>query len=80
MTGDKPGWYWLITWRYLGPVLGLLLFIAGLYDIGDKGLGYSKWIREKVETCNAFIFQFLLYQLVLHGFQNDMKFAAAPRK
>lgn len=59
MTGNQPGWYWVITWRYLGPVLGLLLFIAGLYDIGDKGLGYTKWIREKVRTRNAFIFQFL---------------------
>lgn len=59
MTGNQPGWYWVITWRYLGPVLGLLLFIAGLYDIGDKGLGYTKWIREKVGTRNAFIFQFL---------------------
>ena len=49
MTGVRPGWYWFITWRFIGPVLGLLLFIAGLYDMGVDGIGYSAWNREKVD-------------------------------
>ena len=48
MTGTRPGMYWVITWRYVGPVLAVLLFIAGLYDIGDKGIGYTAWVKEEV--------------------------------
>ena len=48
MTGVKPGLYWVVTWRYIGPVLGLLLFIAGLYDMGVDGIGYNAWNKETV--------------------------------
>ena len=48
MTGRRPGLYWLITWRYLGPVLALLLFIAGLYDLGADGISYTVWRKEEV--------------------------------
>ena len=47
MTGIRPGWYWLTTWRYLGPVLAILLFIAGLYDMGRDGIGYYVWLKDK---------------------------------
>ncbi|XP_028399406.1 sodium- and chloride-dependent transporter XTRP3-like [Dendronephthya gigantea] len=50
MTGTRPGLYWLITWRYLGPVLGALLFFAGLYDMGKDGIGYSVWLKDKGKT------------------------------
>ena len=48
MTGVRPGMYWVITWRFLGPVLGILLFIAGLVDMGLEGIGYSVWDMNKV--------------------------------
>ncbi len=48
MTGVRPGWYWLITWRYIGPVLAVLLFIAGLVDMGREGIGY--WAYDKVKV------------------------------
>ena len=48
MTGRRPGLYWMITWRYLGPVLASVLFIAGLYDMGADGIGYTVWVKEEV--------------------------------
>ncbi|CAB4011461.1 sodium-dependent neutral amino acid transporter B(0)AT1-like isoform X1 [Paramuricea clavata] len=53
MTGTRPGMYWVITWRYIGPVLAVLLFIAGLYDMSDKGIGYSAWDKEEGKTKSA---------------------------
>ena len=51
MTKIRPSWYWIITCRYLGPALSLVLFIAGLVNMGRKGIGYTVWDKDKV--CNT---------------------------
>lgn len=53
MTGSRPGWYWKITWMILGPLLGFVLFVAGLVDMGVKGIGYTVWDRDEAKTVSA---------------------------
>ena len=48
MTNVRPGWYWIITLRYLGPLLNFALLVAGLVNMGRKGVTYAVWNKHKV--------------------------------
>ena len=47
MINVRPGWYWIVTWRYLGPALNLVLFVAGLVTMGRNGVSYTVWDKNK---------------------------------
>ncbi|XP_034937519.1 sodium-dependent neutral amino acid transporter B(0)AT3 isoform X2 [Chelonus insularis] len=50
MTGNRPGLYWLICWKYLSPLAMLSILVASFVQILVEGSGYSAWIASKGET------------------------------
>ncbi|XP_054288933.1 sodium- and chloride-dependent transporter XTRP3-like [Macrosteles quadrilineatus] len=50
MTGTRPGWYWLLCWKYLSPLAMLLILIASITEIIVNGSGYPAWVASKGVT------------------------------
>ncbi|XP_028405682.1 sodium-dependent neutral amino acid transporter B(0)AT2-like isoform X2 [Dendronephthya gigantea] len=44
MTGKRPWIGWMICWKYISPLALIILIIATLYDMGDKGVGYYTFV------------------------------------
>ncbi|XP_046736581.1 sodium-dependent neutral amino acid transporter B(0)AT3 [Diprion similis] len=47
MTGNRPGLYWLICWKYLSPLAMLSILVASFVEIAVEGSGYPAWIAGK---------------------------------
>lgn len=47
MTGNRPGLYWLICWKYLSPMAMLSILIASIVEIIVDGSGYPAWVASK---------------------------------
>ncbi|KAK9309304.1 hypothetical protein QLX08_001041 [Tetragonisca angustula] len=47
MTGNRPGLYWLICWKYLSPLAMLSILIASIVEIIVDGSGYPAWVASK---------------------------------
>lgn len=50
MTGNRPGLYWLICWKYLSPLAMLSILFASFIEIVYKGSGYQAWVATKGVT------------------------------
>lgn len=50
MTGNRPGLYWLICWKYLSPLAMLSILFASFVEIFVKGSGYAAWVPSKGTT------------------------------
>lgn len=50
MTGQRPGLYWLICWKYLSPLAMISILIASFIDIAVGGSGYDAWVAAKGVT------------------------------
>ncbi|XP_017887717.1 sodium-dependent neutral amino acid transporter B(0)AT3 [Ceratina calcarata] len=50
MTGNRPGLYWLICWKYLSPMAMLSILIASIVEIIVDGSGYPAWVASRGET------------------------------
>ncbi|XP_018575346.1 sodium-dependent neutral amino acid transporter B(0)AT3 [Anoplophora glabripennis] len=50
MTGQRPGLYWLICWKYLSPLAMLSILVASFVEIAVDGSGYAAWVSSKGET------------------------------
>ena len=48
MIGTRPSWYWIITWKYVGPAVVLLLLVASFVDMGRKPVLYTAWDKNEV--------------------------------
>jgi solute carrier family 6 (neurotransmitter transporter, amino acid/orphan) member 15/16/17/18/20 len=48
MTGYRPGLYWQLTWRYIGPGLMSLLLLASVYGYIKEVPKYKAWDAELV--------------------------------
>ncbi|XP_044735984.1 sodium-dependent neutral amino acid transporter B(0)AT3 [Chrysoperla carnea] len=46
MTGNRPGLYWLICWKYLSPLAMLSILVASFIDIAVEGSGYPAWVKR----------------------------------
>ncbi|KAI4501707.1 hypothetical protein M0802_003042 [Mischocyttarus mexicanus] len=46
MTGNRPGLYWLICWKYLSPLAMLSILIASFIEIIVEGSGYPAWVSS----------------------------------
>lgn len=44
MTGQRPGLYWLICWKYLSPLAMLSILFASFLEIAVDGSGYDAWV------------------------------------
>lgn len=47
MTGNRPGLYWLICWKYLSPLAMLSILVASIVEILVDGSGYPAWVASK---------------------------------
>ncbi|XP_053994711.1 sodium-dependent neutral amino acid transporter B(0)AT2 [Hylaeus volcanicus] len=64
MTGNRPGLYWLICWKYLSPLAMLSILIASIVEIMVDGSGYPAWIASKGVTERQ---EWPMWSLVLIG-------------
>lgn len=48
MTGVKPGLYWQITWRFLAPLIMVVILIASIISMVKEHPSYGAWIADKV--------------------------------
>ena len=48
MTGYRPGIYWQITWRYIGPVIMALILVSSILCMIIDNPKYGAWNKEKV--------------------------------
>lgn len=47
MTGNRPGLYWLVCWKYLSPLAMLSILVASFVEIFFEGSGYPAWVASK---------------------------------
>ena len=50
MTGVRPGWYWQIMWRFVSPVLMVVVIGSSIYFMFTNKPTYAAWDGEKVEN------------------------------
>ncbi|XP_062593065.1 sodium-dependent neutral amino acid transporter B(0)AT3-like [Saccostrea cucullata] len=50
MIGSRPGYFWLLCWRFIGPVAMIVIFVASLIEIFSKGVSYEVWNSLKGYT------------------------------
>nr|XP_023024382.1 sodium-dependent neutral amino acid transporter B(0)AT3 [Leptinotarsa decemlineata] len=47
MTGVKPGLYWQITWRFLAPVIMVLILLSSIVSMVIDHPKYQAWNKEQ---------------------------------
>lgn len=50
MTGQRPGIYWLICWKYLSPLAMISILVSSFIELAVGGSGYQAWISEAGDT------------------------------
>ena len=50
MVGHKPNIYWQVTWRFISPVIVLVIFLFYLVTKIQEELTYLVWDPEYVST------------------------------
>jgi solute carrier family 6 amino acid/orphan transporter-like 15/16/17/18/20 len=53
MIGSRPSYFWLLCWRFVGPIAMVIIFVASLIEIFSKGVSYEVWNSLKVR-CLSF--------------------------
>nr|CAD7259727.1 unnamed protein product [Timema shepardi] len=53
MTGYRPGFYWQITWRLLGPLLMLCVLVSSVLNMILEKPHYKAWDANKGMTVEA---------------------------
>ena len=48
MTGVRPGWYWQIMWRFVSPILMLVIIISSIYFMFKHKPTYTGWDGDNV--------------------------------
>ena len=48
MLHMRPGLYWQITWRFVSPVIVLVIFVWSLLNLGLNPITYSVWNKKEV--------------------------------
>lgn len=43
MLRVRPCWYWKVTWRFVSPVIVLVILVCSLLNMGMKPVTYSAW-------------------------------------
>ncbi|KJH42530.1 Sodium:neurotransmitter symporter family protein [Dictyocaulus viviparus] len=46
MTGSTPGQYWLVTWRFIAPIIMAVLFTCSVVQCFSKAITYYAYNRE----------------------------------
>lgn len=48
MTGYRPGWYWQLTWRYIGPAMMSFLLAITVFEMLKEAPTYDAWNAHEV--------------------------------
>lgn len=56
MTGYRPGIYWQVTWRYVGPLIVSVILLSSLVFMVINPPTYSAWNAEEVSLGYSIIF------------------------
>lgn len=48
MTGYYPGLYWQVCWRFLGPMILIILFVSSVWNTFTASSVYNAWNSETV--------------------------------
>ncbi|KAL3859741.1 hypothetical protein ACJMK2_009939 [Sinanodonta woodiana] len=43
MIGVRPNYFWMFCWRFAGPIAMLVIFVASLIEMFNKGSVYGVW-------------------------------------
>ena len=57
MLRVRPGWYWQITWRFVSPLIVLVIFVCSLFNMGMKPVTYSAWRHNEVGHLISLLFR-----------------------
>lgn len=62
MTGYRPGLYWQLTWRYIGPVIMVCILVSSVVFMVIRNPTYGAWNAELVrQKTLLYIFPVLKY-------------------
>lgn len=62
MTGYRPGLYWQLTWRYIGPVIMVCILVSSVVFMVIRNPTYGAWNAELVRRKTLlYIFKVLSY-------------------
>ncbi|XP_048736323.1 sodium-dependent neutral amino acid transporter B(0)AT3-like isoform X2 [Ostrea edulis] len=50
MTGQRPNYYWLFMWKYVSPIVIIVIFIASLIKSMISTAAYEAWIPSKADN------------------------------
>lgn len=50
MIGTRPSCFWMMCWRYGGPIAMMVIFIASLVEFGNVGTMYETWDAKEVRN------------------------------
>lgn len=53
MTGYRPGLYWQVTWRYVGPFIVTCILLSSLVFMLINPPTYSAWNADLVRFGNT---------------------------
>lgn len=46
MTGKRPSIYWMFCWKYLSPILMMIILISSWIKIFTEGSTYPRWDKD----------------------------------
>lgn len=50
MTGQRPGLYWMLCWKYLSPAAMIAILVSSVWELMTEGSGYDAWFAAKGGT------------------------------
>lgn len=63
MTGYRPGLYWQMTWRYIGPVIMAVILVSSIISMIVKNPTYGAWDAATVSALELFLVAFIIINL-----------------
>jgi len=59
MTGYRPGLYWQMTWRYIGPVIMVCILVSSVVFMVIRNPTYGAWNADLVSDiayCKLYVY------------------------
>jgi len=54
MTGYRPGLYWQMTWRYIGPVIMVCILVSSVVFMVIRNPTYGAWNADLVSDMKTY--------------------------
>ena len=63
MTGYRPGIYWQMTWRYIGPAIMAVILVSSVISMIVKNPTYGAWDAVLVSALELFLIEFFVINI-----------------